>query len=92
MAEQTPGPAALLLKARLEKLEWSQAELARVLGVTIPTVCRWLAGTRSPSLDMAFRIQNSKIAIPAEAWITHADADESGEHPAVVAPPRSETG
>jgi transcriptional regulator with XRE-family HTH domain len=87
-------PAAERLRARMAKLEWSQTDLARVLGVSTAVVSRWLSGERTPSLDMAFRIERSKMAIPAEAWITHAAADESGELPALPAdrPSRRSTG
>ncbi len=85
MDETTAGR----LRARLTKLEWTQSDLARELGVSTAVVSRWLSGERTPSLDMAFRIQNSKIAIPAEAWVTHADADESGPYPAAIASRRT---
>ncbi len=91
MGEVT-SDAAERLRARLKKLEWSQLDLATALGVSTAVVSRWLSGERTPSLEMAFRIQNSKIAIPAEAWLTHATADESGEHPAIVDVPNSGTG
>jgi|GEM_PF-4064403 len=70
--------AAEQLRARLKKLEWSQLDLATAIGVNPGVVSRWVSGERSPSLEMAFRIQKSKVAIPAESWITHATADESG--------------
>ncbi len=84
-------PAAERLRERLKKLEWSQLDLATALGVNPGVVSRWLSGERTPSLEMAFRLQRSKVAIPADAWITHAAADESGEHPAVTTD-RSNTG
>ncbi len=73
-------PAAEQLRARLKKLEWSQLDLATAIGVNPGVVSRWLSGERTPSLEMAFRIERSKIGIPAEAWITHADVDDSGPH------------
>ncbi len=83
-------PAAERLRERLNKLEWSQLDLANAIGVSPGVVSRWLSGERAPSLEMAFRVQRSKVAIPADAWITH-DADESGEHQAIV-PTSSKTG
>jgi len=87
---EIPQGAADRLRARLSKLEWTQADLAREIGASPAQVCRWLSGERTPSLEMAFRIQDSKIGIPAEAWVTHGDADESGEHPASTS--RTRTG
>lgn len=84
MSVAIPGPTAVLLRTRLEALGWSQADVARELGVSAPTVGRWLEGTRSPSLKWAFKIEKSELAIPAEAWINHGP-DESGEHAAVDA-------
>lgn len=80
-------PPSALLQARLDKLEWTQVEFAKVLGVSTGVVSRWLSGKRKPSLQMAFRIERSKIGIPAKAWVTYADvdADESGPHQALPA-------
>ncbi len=78
------------LRLRLDKLEWSQADLARLTGASPAVVCRWLSGKGTPSLEMAFAIQRSKIGIEAEAWLPLAD--ESGEHARVPRPPPSRTG
>jgi len=83
MAEEVDAAVVALLRARLKKLEWSQLEFATAIGVTAGVVSRWLSGERTPSLDMAFRIQRSKVAIPADAWVSHS-ADESGELTAVT--------
>lgn len=82
MGETPPDDTAEQLRTRLKELGWTQTELATAIGVSTAVVSRWLSGTRVPSLDMAFRIQNSPVAIPAEAWIATPDApanDESGE-------------
>lgn len=84
-----PVSAHARLRARLEKLEWSQNDLAHAIGVAPSVVSRWVRGDRAPSLEMAFRIERSKIGIEAEAWIHHAEADESGPHAAV---PSTKTG
>ncbi len=68
------------LRARLRELGWTQRQFAEAVGSSAPVVCRILSGERAPSLDLAFRIQRSEIAIPADAWVTHASADESGEY------------
>jgi transcriptional regulator with XRE-family HTH domain len=73
--------AAERLRARLAELGWSQLDLANAIGASPAIVSRWLSGERVPSLGMAFRIQKSEAAIPADAWVTHAE--ESGEHPAL---------
>ncbi len=85
--------AVVRLRARLRALGWTQRELAAALETSPAIVCRILSGERKPSLDLAFRIQKSRVAIPADAWVTHSPSDESGEHVAVdVTPPRSSTG
>lgn len=79
------------LKTRLDELGWSQRDLAREVDASAAVVCRLVSGERPPSLELAFRIQRSKVALPADAWITHAPADESGEH-AAVTPSHTKTG
>ena len=73
------------LKARLDELGWSQRDLAREVKTSAAVVCRLVSGERAPSLDLAFRIEKSPVAIPASAWVSHAAADESGEHTAPTA-------
>ncbi len=73
------------LRLRLKELGWTQREFAQACGASTAVVCRILSGERMPSLAMAFRIQNSALALPADAWVTHANADESGDYPAVDA-------
>ncbi len=90
MGESQPV-AAERLRARLRELGWTQLDLADAIGASPANVSRWLSGDRTPSLDMAFRIQRSDVGLPADAWVTHG-ADESGEHRAVAPPRRSETG
>lgn len=89
--QQDPS-ASDRLRARLDELGWSQRDLARVVRTSAAVVCRLVSGERAPSLDLAFRIQRSEVAIPADAWVSHAPADESGEHPAVVVPTTRSTG
>lgn len=94
MADALPT-AAERLRARLDELGWSQTDLAKAIGASTTIVSRWLSGERVPSLDMAFRIQNSEVALPADIWISHASndesspalsADQSGEHTTTDAP------
>lgn len=61
------------LRARLRELGWTQLELAHAVGASPANVSRWLSGERTPSLDMAFRIQRSEVGIPADAWLSHDD-------------------
>jgi transcriptional regulator with XRE-family HTH domain len=88
------------LRLRLTELGWSQTDLAKAIEVSTGVVSRWLSGDRVPSLDMAFRIQKSEVALPADAWVTHAAnddsrptlaVDESGEHPAAPLQRHSDT-
>ena len=48
-------PAALAARLRAERLNIaaSQRDIARALHVSVPTVCQWERGTRSPSLQHA---------------------------------------
>lgn len=90
MREPMPT-AAERLRFRLRELGWTQLDLAAEIGASPANVSRWLSGERTPSLDMAFRIQRSALALPADAWLTHS-ADESGEHPATLPETSSGTG
>jgi transcriptional regulator with XRE-family HTH domain len=85
MAESPPSTSERL-RVRLKELGWTQLDLAVAIGVSGAVVSRWLSGDRVPSLEMAFRIQNSEVGIPADAWIDPPDADESGAHAAVASP------
>jgi transcriptional regulator with XRE-family HTH domain len=79
------------LRARIDELGWTQNDLADRLGVSAGVVSRWLSGERTPSLEMAFRIQNSEVGIAADAWLRsspddtgpHARQHGSGEHSAI---------
>lgn len=55
------------LEENLERRGWSQTDLAERLGVSTAAVSRWLSGERTPSLEMAFRIEEL-LGIPAETW------------------------
>ena len=78
MADTTPSGAALRLQARLEELGWKPAKLAEAIDVSPGVVSRWLAGKRVPSLEMAFKIQNSEVALPAEIWLAAASVEDAG--------------
>lgn len=88
---ETSLKAAELLRARLKEMGWSQVDLANALGASTSQVSRWLSEERTPSLKMAFRIQDSPVGLPADIWISHG-ADESGEHAAIVSDTSSRTG
>ena len=91
MGESETAPERL--RVRLRELGWTQLEFSEVIGASPANVSRWLSGERTPSLDMAFRIQRSAVGLPADAWVTHA-AEESGDYPALaddVEPPSRST-
>ncbi len=69
MADTVPSDAALRLQARLKELGWKAADLAEAIKVSPAVVSRWLSGGRVPSLEMAFKIQNSAVALPADVWL-----------------------
>lgn len=58
---------AAILRARLKALRWSQSDLAKQIGVEPGPVSRWLTGARTPSLEMACRIQ-AATGVPVDAW------------------------
>lgn len=55
----------------LAKTNTTQAEMARVFGVSPATICHWLGGTRNgPSHERALAIAAwTSGAIPARAWL-----------------------
>lgn len=57
------------LRSRLRVLGWTQLELASAVGASPANVSRWLSGERTPSLDMAFAIERSEVALPASIWV-----------------------
>jgi transcriptional regulator with XRE-family HTH domain len=59
--------AAQRLRERLDEKGWNQTRLSDELGIRDSTVSRWLSGERSPSRDMACRIE-AVLGIPVEAW------------------------
>ncbi len=70
MADEGRRPAAAVeLDARLTELGWNQTDLAKRIGVSPAVVSRWVSGERTPSLEMAFRIQNSEVGMQAERWL-----------------------
>jgi plasmid maintenance system antidote protein VapI len=57
-----------ILLARLGTLKLSQLELADRLGVSTASVCRWISGERTPSLEMALLLE-TELCIPVESWL-----------------------
>lgn len=60
-------PASQRLRAALEDREWTQARLGEEIHVSPGVVSRWLSGERTPSLEMAVRLETA-LGIPVEAW------------------------
>lgn len=56
-----------LLRVRLEERGWSRAALMEKIGADGAMVSRWLAGKRTPSLEMACRMEIA-LGVPVEAW------------------------
>ena len=81
MADTVPSEAALRLQARLKELGWKAADLAEKIDVSPAVVSRWLASKRVPSLEMAFKIQNSEVALPAEIWLANPTAEVPPDAP-----------
>jgi len=65
----------------LTEIGWTQLRLAKEIGADHTLVCRWIAGTRTPSLEQAFAIERSEVAMPAAEWV---DADATGPRQAVT--------
>lgn len=91
MADTTPSEAAARLRARLDELGWSQVDLAKAIDVTPAVVSRWLSSERVPSLEMAFRIQESKVGLEAEIWRKPPSSGADATGPQPVAPPDAPT-
>lgn len=52
---------------------WTQESLATLLGVSQPSVSKWLDGQRRPHLDAVVAIERL-FGIPAKAWTAPHDA------------------
>ena len=63
----TRPSAAEILRAHLDERGWSQARLGKEITVSTAVVSRWLSGDRSPSLEMACRIE-AALGIPVATW------------------------
>ena len=61
-----------LLAAIMARENLTQSDVARRLDVKQATVCRWVAGTRTPERDAATRFQ-TEFDIPISAWSEPAD-------------------
>jgi transcriptional regulator with XRE-family HTH domain len=68
MSRRGRSKGVAVLKARLDELGWTQSDLSECIGVAPGVVSHWLSGDRVPSLEMAFRLQDSAVAIPANVW------------------------
>lgn len=78
-----PNEGARLLWAVLAKNDdWSQADLAREIGVKLGHVSRWLYCDRRPGLENANQMHRL-FKIPTTAW--HADPRASIVLPALAA-------
>lgn len=67
MAKSRKVTGGELLDERLSELGWKPVDLARKLGVSEGAVSRWFSGKRTPSLEMAFRLEN-EIGLDASVW------------------------
>ena len=61
-----------LLAAVLEERALSRSTLCTKLDINESAVSRWISGERTPSLEMAHRLER-ELGIPTEAWL-HARA------------------
>lgn len=68
---KTRVTAAERLRLRLEEKGWSRLRLCEAVDVSPAVVSRWLSGDRTPSLEMACRLE-AALGIPVEAWRTEA--------------------
>lgn len=72
-----PNLGAWLREARRERL-WSQAELARALGVHHAVVSRWESGQRVPSLAHVYAIARV-LNTPLERLLPPISLNEQGD-------------
>lgn len=61
-------PAHEQLKVALERKQWSQVDLAIKLGVNKSAVCRFVNGTKVPTLGVAVCIEEL-LGIPVAHWV-----------------------
>lgn len=61
--------AVRLLKVALRDHGWTQADLARELGVSKSTVTRWLSGERLPNRDHISALYKLFDDVPPAAWM-----------------------
>jgi transcriptional regulator with XRE-family HTH domain len=99
--EVTPTPAGLALPKAMEARGYTQASLAREIGIAQTTVSYWVQLKTRPTWPVRERLE-LVLGLPAQDWRTESEtrmatghgpdsvspppADESGEPTAVPAP------
>lgn len=59
------------LRAWIERAKLNQTKTADLLGVSDVLISQWLNGVRTPSLELAVKIQD-QTGIPAGSWVLSA--------------------
>ena len=66
------------LKQWMAEQNLSQAGLGSKIGLTQPTISKFLSGAAKPSPEVAFRIEDA-TGIPAREWFIAATVDGAGQ-------------
>ena len=77
MQSRTRAAPNIRLRAQRKQRHWTQTELARLLGTTYLSVCRWENGTTSPSLYYRKRLCELFEATTEDLGLTTSSPDEA---------------
>jgi transcriptional regulator with XRE-family HTH domain len=56
-----------MLRERMGTMGWNQTRLSEQLAVSSSVISRWLSGERTPTVEMACRIEDL-LGIPVRLW------------------------
>lgn len=58
----------------------SRKDFAKSVGISAPYLTQILTGVKRPSLDLAFRIQDTTAgAVPAACWVSHHEPSDKAD-------------
>ncbi len=61
-----------MLRERMDTMGWNQTRLSERLSVSSSVISRWLSGGRTPTVEMACRIEDL-LGIPVRLWRDDTD-------------------
>lgn len=84
---RTPAKHNVRLRAQREQRHWTQTELARMLGTTYLSVCRWENGTTSPSLYYRKQLCELFGMNPQDLGLVPSSPDEETQDKSLTSSP-----